>query len=69
MTKKVNVFLILFIFLFGFAGGAYLKHIKDASIILNLNKQIQSLKSDKDYDNMMLDIYRDKLFGNSDSLQ
>lgn len=69
MTKKINVLVIPFIFLFGFAGGAFLMILKDSKIIKQQKYQIEQLESGRDYDAMMLDIYHNKIFGNKDSIQ
>lgn len=69
MIKKPNIFFVLFIFLFGFASGAFLKHIKDARTIKFLHQEIEWLKNGSEFDAMMLEIYQERLFVKKDSIQ
>lgn len=69
MTKKVNIFLILFVFIFGFGLGAFLKHLKDGQVIKQQQKEIDFLKSGRDFDAILLDYYNERFNKEKDSIQ
>lgn len=67
--KKLDILKISIAFLLGFLTATYLKSKQDSKIIKNLKQQIDWLESGAEWDEMLLEVYHNKLFNQTDSLK